>query len=105
MKFLHDCFCVLLLILIRVCREILSHLIQDVFLWQLYPTADMVGFSESATKYAGFNVCSSLCTCYWLCPLEMRGLCLKRALPPIVLCVSKLGFGMGICFNIVSCSF
>lgn len=42
-----------------------------------YPTADMVDFSESATKYAGFNVfwfckpLTQLCTCYWLCPLEM----------------------------------
>lgn len=45
-----------LLILIRVCREILSHLIWGVFLWQLYPTADMIDFSESATKYWGFSV-------------------------------------------------
>lgn len=73
-----------------------------------YPTADMVDFSESATKYAGFDVfwfckpLTQLCTCYLLCPLEMRVLCLKWALSPIILHMSKPSFGMEICFKIVS---
>lgn len=47
-------------------------------MWQLYPTADMVDFSESATKYAGFNVCLSFVleapytTVYLLLALSIR---------------------------------
>lgn len=101
-----------LLILIRVCREILSHLIWGVFLWQLHPTADMIDFSESATKYWGFSV-------FWFCawsPLHDCVLvigfvhwkwefCVWNMLCLQSFSIYQSCFGLGICFKIVSYPF